>query len=323
MATTAFTASPILPGAIIKMDNYLVWCASMIQDDSGRCHLYYSFWAEEKGHNGWVTDSRIAYASAEQPEGPYEFKSIFSLEDDACGRVVHNPAVACFGQRYYLYFMDNNGNGEFWNHRNNQKICMAWADKPEGPWKKIKRPLIPTDNDRNWTGIMASNPSVTMTLDGRFLMIYKWVDNKNPAPFYGPVKIGAAFADSPEGPFVRVSDDLFRAEGAAFPGEDPFVFVHGSRYYTILKDNNTFFNPESKSFILFESEDGILWHPAEKSLALARHLVMPDGKRQSFDRMERPHLTFCKDRVMMFCAVKPDAELDGSFAVGFEVVLNF
>lgn len=322
MAKTALYAEPILPGAIIKMEKHLVWCASMIQGDNGICHLFFSVWPEEIGHNGWVTHSRIAYSSAEKPEGPYLFHSMLFTEKTSDNKVTHNPTVMRFGQKYYIYFMENTGNGEFWNHRNNQKICAASAESLGGPWKRFEKPLLPSENDLSCTGILFSNPSVTMTLDGRFLMIYKWVDNKNPPPFYGPVRHGAALAETPEGPFIPMADNLFCAKDSSFPGEDPFVFTHENRYYAILKDNGTFFSQEERALVMFESMDGLSWHPAEKPLALTRRLVMPNGEHRTFDRMERPQLSFCKDRIMMFCAVKPDAVKDESFAVGFNVVFQ-
>ena len=51
--------------------------------------------------------------------------------------ITHNPTVIRARGKYYLYYMGNTGDGSFWSHRNNQRIGVAVADKPEGPWRDL------------------------------------------------------------------------------------------------------------------------------------------------------------------------------------------
>ena len=46
---------------------YNVWCGTMVRDDEGKCHLFYSRWPDKLGHQAWVTDSEVAHAIADNP----------------------------------------------------------------------------------------------------------------------------------------------------------------------------------------------------------------------------------------------------------------
>jgi hypothetical protein len=157
----------------------------------------------------------------------------------------HNPTVHFFNGKYYLYYAGNFGDGKItspqlnWTHRNNQRIGVAIADDPNGPWTRFDKPLIDISADTTaHDAQMVANPSVTQMPDGRFLMVYKAVARKKPQPFGGPVVHLTAIADRPEGPFVKQNKPVFTAENVDFPAEDPYVWYQDNCYYAIVKDMN-------------------------------------------------------------------------------------
>lgn len=57
------------------------------------------------------------------------------------------PPVLRIGKKFYLYFMGNRDDlaptkGLNWVHRNNQRIGVAVADSPDGPWQRFDNPLV-------------------------------------------------------------------------------------------------------------------------------------------------------------------------------------
>ena len=151
-------------------------------------------------------------------------------------------------------------------------------------------------------------------------MIYKWVAQENPAPFYGPVCHGAAFADNPLGPFIPVRRKLFSVDGCDFPGEDPFVFTVNGRLFCILKDNGRNYSGLLKALLLFESQDGLTWEKA--GIALSRNIPCENGHKKRFFRLERPQLAFCKDQIRLFCAVKPSEKNDEAFSINIPITFS-
>ena len=116
---------------------YSVWGASMVKGEDGLYHIFYSRWPKDIGWS-WVTDSEIAHAVSVSPYGPWKFKEVVfhrrgkQYWDGWC---THNPTVHKFGNKYYLYYMGNTGDGQIkgrpgkevlnWTHRNNQRIGVA------------------------------------------------------------------------------------------------------------------------------------------------------------------------------------------------------
>jgi len=324
---TALKPKPILRKSKLSLKDHLVWCGSAVKAKNGLWTMLLSFWPRAQGHNGWVTHSQIGYAVSRDPLGPYEFKGLAlggAGKPGAWDRdVTHNPTCLYIDGKFHLYYMGNYGNGEYWDHRNHQRIGLAVAESPEGPWRRSEKPVLDVGPEGSWDSLMTSNPSVCRTPDGRYLMIYKGVAKEKPAPGYGPVKHGVAFADSPEGPFVKSPRPIFESEGALFPGEDPFVFCKDGKLRVILKDMDRNYSPERRGLVVFESEDGLDWRPGNPALALTRKLKWEDGEEQEFNRLERPQLVFDGQRAFFMGAAKPDEKEDESFNIQFEVEAKF
>jgi hypothetical protein len=276
---------------------YYIWCGSAVRGEDGRYHLFYSRWPRKLGFNAWVTHSEVAHATAETPLGPFTHRDVALPARGAPfwdGLCTHNPTIHRFGDKYYLYYMGNTGDGRNlptlnWTHRNNQRIGVAVADSPEGPWTRSRQPLIePTPGFHD--ALCCANPSVTARPGGGYLMVYKGVADKKPLPFGGPVLHCVATGDSPAGPFRKSPDPVFRKPGVDFPAEDPFIWSDSGGYRAIVKDFGGHFTHAGRSLALFESADGFHWDVSKHPLVSRLELRWEDGRLQKLHLLERPQL---------------------------------
>lgn len=121
-----------------------------LQTNLRKYETFHSRWPEKAGFEAWVTHSEIAYAVADNPLGPFHHvATVWTCRDGAASwdsDVVHNPAILRHGNRYYLYYMGTRGpdfdldqpadEATWWTYRNNQRIDVAMADHPAGPWTR-------------------------------------------------------------------------------------------------------------------------------------------------------------------------------------------
>lgn len=277
--------------AKFSSDTKSIWGGSLVKGDDGLYHMFYSRWDTDLGW-AWVTHSEIAHAVSESPFGPFEFKDVALAPRGAekwDGLCTHNPTVHKFGDKYYLYYMGNTGDGVVkgtpqevklnWTHRNNQRIGVAVADSPNGPWERTETPLIDVSpNPDALDALMVSNPSVTETPEGGYLMVYKAVGKKKKLPGGGPVVHCVATSDSPTGPFKKHPNPVFEAKGHDFPAEDPFIWYQDGGYHAIVKDMHGAFTEAGQALVLFDSKDGIDWNLAKNALVSDLTITWADGK---------------------------------------------
>jgi predicted GH43/DUF377 family glycosyl hydrolase len=309
-------------------DEYFIWGASVVEGDDDKYHMYYSRWKRELGHNAWVTHSEIAYAVASQASGPFVHQSValpVRGEQFWDGLTTHNPTVHKFEGKYYLYYMGTTGDGKAmdslnWTHRNNQRIGVAVATSPDGPWTRSDTPLIDVSKTRaSPDSLMVSNPSVTKMVDGRYLMIYKAVTADGKAPFGGPVVHLAAISASPTGPFLKKAEPLFIKDTVKFPAEDPFIWRQKENYYAIVKDFNGVFTNAGQSLALFESHDGLDWFPSAHPLVSQISVNWQGQGKQDLMHLERPQLLL-KDGQPAMLYVAADETREHSFNIHIPLV---
>ncbi len=315
------STQPLLPQSIFGMDGYCVWDPSLVQDAKGEYHLFFSRWPISKGFEAWVTDSEVCRAHAETPVGPFHFEEVILPKRPGFwdGDVTHNPSVCRVGYRYYLYYNGNQSDGDWWAHRNNQRVGVAVADNPEGPWTRFDKPLLDVTPNA-WDAMVTTNPSCTQTPDGRFILVYKGVADRYPAPKYGPVSHGLAFADHPAGPFIKHPTPIFEIDDNAFPGEDPYVWYQEDHYHVLLKDQGSNYSSSTRAIVHFESANGLDWQLAENAIVQERELVHADGKHQAIHRLERPFLYFeAGVPKVFFCGIKPGQDQNLSQIVALKV----
>jgi predicted GH43/DUF377 family glycosyl hydrolase len=320
--------------ARLSEPGYYVWCGSMVRGDDGKYHLFYSHWPQRLGFDAWVSHSEICHAVSDQPLGPYQPKDVAlpprgkEFWDGLC---THDPTVMKFGSKYYLYYMGNTSDHpmgdapdlavmktERWVYRNNQRVGVAVADDPNGPWTRFDQPLIaPTPGFVD--ALCCNDATVTARPGGGYLMIYKAVGDKNPLPFGGPVVHVVATSDSPTGPFKKEPTPVFLKEGASFPAEDPFVFTYRGLYWTLLKDQGGYYTDQAgkgRSLVLFESQDGLHWNLAKHPFVSPREIHWADGHTQELYALERPQLWFENgEPAILFCAADGSTHRAESFNV--------
>lgn len=296
---------------------YFVWCGTMLKYN-GTYFLLYSRWKQELGFQGWVTDSEICMAKSDDPLGEFTFvKKLLGHTDPETGErfVYHNPTVMQWNGRYYLYFMFNRGFGDWWSHRNAQRIGVAHCDDPLGEWTVEPAPVIDISPE-GIDSLMTSNPTVAAAPDGKVLMVYKAVSKYGELPKGGKVLCGAAESDHPLGPFHKYGDPIMENPEHDWSVEDPFIWWENGQYYSLVKDFQGYFTKtEGRAVALFESKDGKKWTPAENTLAFKTELIFAD-KVIPVSHLERPQL-FLEDgkpRVLL-CACKKTMDATESFNI--------
>jgi predicted GH43/DUF377 family glycosyl hydrolase len=313
---------PIPLTSNFKQAGYYVWCGTMVKGADNKYHLYYSRWKKEFGFMAWVTHSEVAHAVADSPMGPYKFHDLALAprgEKFWDGHCTHNPTVHRFGNKYYIYYMGNRGdgknikNGLNWTHRNNQRIGVAVSKSPNGPWVRSDKPLIDVSPDSTAHDALATNnPSVLQKADGTYLMVYKAVARRKPLPFGGPVVHMVATSKKPTGPWVKQPKPVFTATATTFAAEDPFIWREGNRYFAIVKDMGGHFTGAGRSLAMFTSNDGINWAASKNILVSTLNLKMADGTTKKFEHVERPQLYIENGKPRaLFVAVDGDAEFPG------------
>ena len=306
---------PIPLSARFINDSSYIWCGTMIKSPNDqKYHLFYSRWPRKYGMMAWVTSSEIAHAVSDSPFGPFEYKDVplpYRGADFWDGMYTHNPTIHYFEGKYYLYYVGNFGDGKItnpelnWTHRNNQRIGVAIANDPNGPWQRMDSPLIDVSSDSTaHDAQMVANPSVTQMADGRYLMVYKAVGKNKPQPFGGPVVHLSAISETPYGPFRKLNKPIFTAENVDFPAEDPFVWFQDNCYYAIVKDMHGAFTSAGRSLVLFYSLDGLDWKLAKHPLVSDLNIKLADGSVKKLEALERPQLFFENGKmVALLCAV--------------------
>lgn len=315
---------PLRDTSVFSDPEYNIWCGSVVEGGDGRFHMFYSRWKRSDGHNAWVTHSEIARAVSDSPHGPFRHAAVILPARDRAfwdGACTHNPTIIKTGGKYYLYYMGNSGDRERtdglnWQHRNNQRIGVAVADRPEGPWKRFDKPLIDVSPDPAAPDALAvNNPSVTLRPDGSVLMIYKAIGRKGALPFGGPVVHLTATAGDPLGPFEKQLQPILTLPGESFTAEDPFLWRQDGRHLAIVKDMGGHFTGAGTSLALFTSSDGLSgWQPAPNPLVSRIEVRRPDGSLWKLRKLERPQvLTVAGRPVALYCAAADTPDLSGSF----------
>lgn len=301
-------------------EDYHIWGASVVRGYDGKYHMYYSRWEFELGHMGWVTDSEIAYAVSEKAEGPYKHVNVALPargKEHWDGTTTHNPTVFKKDGKYYLYYMGTTSpvkakqptsmqNKDWWIYRNNQRIGVAWAENPRGPWHRLDHPVIDVAADpKAPDALMVSNPAVNIAPDGSIFAVYKavgkpkdWLpinleDDESYRKSKGSrVRYMVAFADSPLGPFYKHDQTVFEMPGSEkehMIAEDPYVWSQDNKYYAIACDIKGRFTNDQGAFALLESANGYDWNVAKHPLVIPSRILKDDGTRTEY-KLERPQL---------------------------------
>jgi len=298
--------------AIFHQPGWCLWDPCIVRGDEGRFNLFYSRWPTRLGYDAWCTHAEIAWATATNAGGPYEFQGVALPSRGGNfwdGHSVFNTCSVHLGAKFYLYYTGNRGttnwaadraiapsSEEWWTHRNHQRIGVAVADTPGGPWQRFDHPLL--DVGQGFGQTIINVPNLVVKPDGGFRLYYKTL-GEGPGRFGSGVFHYGADAESPLGPFVRYPEPMVNKNKLLPEVKQPFVFhiddhfewIQEGRYYAIAKDHDApFLTKYGRSLLLFESSDGRVWRPAQHSLVKDFSIRWDDGTKQSFSRLEMPKL---------------------------------
>lgn len=289
---------------VFALPDHHVWCGSVEALPNGGYFMAYSRWPFAYGFDAWVSHSRIGIAVSDSMLGPYRHLKMAFKEGSAAPPVQHNPALLRWhNHHYFLLFTGTSGpwswkNGpppvdigedrpEWWEHRNNQRVWIASAADPLGEWEVRPQPLFEPEPGYITTG----TPFVFRRPDGKLQFVVKTV-REGDRPVGGQVEHHTFLADTPEGPFTKVSDCLLPGMKTRFPFDDHCQFWHNGSYYTIIKDHGEGLIGETPVLLLLQSASGFDWRIAPDPMVTPFHLQWDDGKPQSYERLEMPRLLF-------------------------------
>lgn len=317
---------PIPLDSGFKMDDYWVWCGSVVEDPHGKgFHMFASRWPRKYPMlRGYVYLSEIVRAWSSNMLGPYKFvEKVLPTgnSSDWNGKMAHNPAIVKYKEKYLLYYIASTydipvplpeivaTDLETMNTIYEQiRIGVLIADHPGGPWKSPDKPILEARPGK-WDQQLVTNPAPCVHPDGRIFLYYR-----SNAP--DGLRIGLAIAESPEGPYKRIQDEPIMQE---FNIEDPFVWHNGQCFEMVAKDMSGKITGEFHSGAHFLSDDGINWHVSKHPQAYSKTVTYRDGTTRKLGSLERPQFLLNEEGIpkCMFAAAA-----DGSGGFGNEAFQN-
>lgn len=339
---------PIESRSVLRDPDWFIWGGGCVKapgrrSEDGQYHMLFARWPKKEGFNAWVTHSEIAHATAADPLGPWTVTGRAQGMKQRLGfwdaDNLHNPLVLQFDNKYYLYYSGNFGPRDgtkegWWIHRNNQRLGVAVADHPAGPWKRFDKPLLePTPG--SFDGLLVNSPTVARNSKGQYVMVYKGV-SEGKMPFGGKVRMGLATADNPLGPWKKENITLFDHPTEQFPTDDNYIWCQNDRFYAIVKDYRGFYtqqaraasgratsgrpgSTEKESLVLFTSETGRDWRLAAHPFVSDFRLRWTDGRVSErlsgtpLHRLDQPQVWLENGKPsVLFLAVKANDDNDDS-----------
>ena len=279
--------------------DHWIWCGSATRGSDGHYHLFASRWSKAMAFNyNWLTNSCVVRAVAEHPAGPYTFaEEVLGIRGQEYwdGLATHNPSILQWNGQYYLYYSGTTYEGAIPTcgelskedpRRNqarlNQRIGLATAPSPEGPWTRMDSPVLEPCSS-SWDSDILTNPTVVIHDNGHTFLYYKSIGP------HGHMAYGLARAEHPSGPFTRVgSQPIFGGQADSPSYEDAFVWHQDQRYHMIFKDRSGRFCGEYRAGAYATSVDGINWLPQGK--AYSKNIHWDNGENIVQGSVERPQL---------------------------------
>lgn len=321
-----FMPAPL--GGGFAMDDYWVWCGSVIKGEDGQYHMFASRWKKTLPfHPGWGVASEIVRAVSQTPEGPYTFAEVVLPARGAeywDGRVTHNPSIIKCGDEYVLFYVGstfpyndvpedgslNHYSYQWLAARSNKRIGIATSKSVFGPWIRRDAPAFDV-RAGYFDSFLVSNPAPCMHEDGSCLLVYKARAWQKPphtgGDMFGDMTLGVAFAEHYTKPFTRLSNEpIFSMENGIL--EDPFVWRTDTGYAMIAKDWKGSYTNEVGAVVYASSENGVHWNVHPKR-AFGREVPWNDGKTRTMGNMDRPFILFDNQRAThLFVATNDGSE---------------
>lgn len=201
------------PSAVLRVEGlYHVWYTKGVGETAGfgtgDPHAKVYPWdLTEVWHatspDGWTWTER-GLAVGRGPTGSYDDRAVFT------------PEVLADGGKYYLFYQTVKAP---YLVRTKNRVGVAVADWPEGPWKKSPEPILRPSDDGEWLGEEDDRRSVlkrgsfdshkvhdpcVLPYRGKYYLYYKGQQMGEPSTHGGrDIRWGVAIADHPLGPYRK------------------------------------------------------------------------------------------------------------------------
>ncbi len=287
-----------------RRDDAWIWCGSVIRGADGQWHMFASLWTKQVAFTpNWLTNSRIVRAVAAKPEGPYRY-----VEDVLPprggkhwdGKMTHNPTIHRHGNTYLLYYTGSTYDGPIPDGsspplrrdspmriqaRANQRVGLATAPSPAGPWTRPDRPILEV-RPGQWDALLTTNAAPCVAPDGSVLLLYKSTAREGDT-----LKYGVARAAHFRGPYERVGGEPIKwSDDPRISYEDAFVWREGGEYRMIFNDMTGRLTGEDHAGGYAVSADGLRWTLGNPPKAYSRRVRWDDGTEVVQGSFERPQL---------------------------------
>ena len=320
---------PVKDNSGFAMEDYWVWCGSVIRAEDGDYHMFASRWPKKLPfHPGWGVASEIVRCTSPAPEGPYTFAEVVLPARGAQywdGRVTHNPSIQKYNDEYILFYTgstfpyvditpeDNlNHHSQQWLcARSNKRIGIATSKSIHGPWVRRDKPILDV-RPQHFDNFLTSNPAPCINPDGSCLLMYK-TRSYAPQPhtqgdMFTDMALSVAFADRYDGTYhVLVDEPLFTNDNGIL--EDPFIWRTDTGYAMIAKDWKGQYTKSIGDGVYGTSPDGIHW-TIEPHTAYTCDIPWEDGTIHHVGNMDRPFILFDDDHqaTHLFAATNDGSE---------------
>jgi len=295
---------PVNQGSGFKMENYWVWCASVVKGEDGQYHMFASRWKKDLPfHPGWLLGSEVVRAVSKDPQGPYKFAETVLPDRGAQfwdGKITHNPHIIKHQGRYLLFYtgsthpfsdseVQENTSAVVTVARAGKRIGIAVADSVYGPWKRFDKPAIDVDC-HGFDNFLTSNAAPCVLDNGDILVVYKTRSYKTEGrQLHSNMMLCACVIDK------STFEVKKRGTAPLFDSielEDPFVWKEGGKFYMIAKDMTGEVCGQKQGGIIACSGDGFEWKAQKGALCYSRTLKFADGKEKTMGNLERPFILF-------------------------------
>lgn len=321
-----YTIGTVSKSASFKMEGYWVWCGSCAYDEkTGLYHLFASVWPKTVPFvPNWLTNSRIVRAVAEEVDGPYRWVEDLLQprgQEYWDGYMTHNPTIHRHDDHWLLYYTGSTYSGPgptdhspIFEHddtiplesRANQRIGLAIATSPEGPWKRADQPILCPRKDK-WDSLITTNPAPVVHTDGSVLLYYKSCSHQGDA-----IRYGVAKAEHWSKSYQPLLDQpiQWNEENTAY--EDATVWLEDGIYHMLFKDMSDKLTGEFHGGCYATSENGVDWSFSGKGYS--RTLNWDDGTTTVQGSLERPQVFLDNGKpIRLLCAT---ADGPGGFSRG-------
>jgi len=254
---------PAKKGGGFKMDDYFLWCPSVIKVDD-TYHMFCSAWPAQYGLSGWTEHSMCIRATSKSLFGPYTFQEVVleKREGHWDNERVHNVKILKSGSKFILFYVSTAN-----------ETGYAEASSITGPWIRSEKVLS------------FSNPAPLIHPDGSMYILGRLavkIDGKD-------VRTAcAAVAPDVKGPYTNVAPERNNLFPNNYELEDPTIWWANNQYNVICTDFGGHATGTSKAGVQYFSKDGINYQLVSKEPLNSKIIVYDDGTSETFNRVERP-----------------------------------